>query len=165
MPRGFNHKYRKLFLIAGLVVLLDQATKAMVMAWLPLYHSIPIIPGFFNLTHISNPGGAFGFLAYRSPWVRHTVFLVVSSLAVILIFYFYRKTPASYRWLSAGLALILGGAAGNLIDRFRFGDVVDFLDFFIGNWHWPAFNIADSAVTIGIGIVVVHILFNRIPEA
>jgi signal peptidase II len=164
MPHGFTGKYKRLFWIVGLVVLLDQITKAMVMAWLPLYHSIPVIPGCFNLTHIHNPGGAFGFLAHQSPWIRHSVFLVVSTLAAVLIFYFYRKTPESYRWLGAGFALILGGAAGNLIDRFRFGEVVDFLDFFIGAWHWPAFNVADSAVSIGMAIFVFHLLFHRIPE-
>ena len=160
-----NHnKYLKLAVIAGLVIVLDQITKAVIRNNLTLYHSITVIPGFFNITHILNPGGAFGFMANKSPFLRNLLFILLSSLAVCLIFYLYKNTPKKYSLLSTCFALILGGALGNLIDRIRFGKVVDFLDFYIGSYHWPAFNVADSAITVGIGIYVFHIILKKMPE-
>ena len=159
-----SQKYIKLACIAGSVVLVDQGTKTIVLKTMPLYDSISIIPGFFNLTHIHNPGGAFGFLAGQSSFLRSIFFLFASSLAICLIFYFYKNTPRTHPFLAAGFALILGGAIGNLIDRIRFGKVVDFLDFFIGNLHWPAFNFADSAITVGIAIFILHLLFKNLPQ-
>lgn len=158
------NKYLKLAIIAGLVIILDQITKAIILCSLPLYHSIAIIPGFFSITHIHNPGGAFGFMANQSSVLRSMVFLFFSSLAVCLIFYLYKKTPREYSLLAAGFALILGGAIGNLIDRIRFGKVVDFLDFYVGNLHWPAFNIADSAISMGMIIFVYHFFFKKLPN-
>jgi signal peptidase II len=157
-------KYTKLLLIGGAVVGLDQITKALILNHVGLYQSISVIPGFFNITHIHNPGGAFGFLSGAGSGLRSVVFLLVSSMAVGLIFWFYRKTPDTHPWLAAAFALIFGGAIGNLIDRIRFGKVVDFLDFYVGRWHWPAFNIADSAITVGIAVFVVHLVFKRMPE-
>lgn len=160
---GSYHKYIKLTVIAGIVIIVDQVVKMMILKTMPLYHSIPVIPGFFNITHIQNPGGAFGFLADQSSTLRVFVFLVISSFAVCLIFWFYRSTPETHPTLATGLAMIFGGAIGNLIDRVRFGKVVDFLDFYIGTLHWPAFNVADSAITIGIVIFAFHLLFNKMP--
>ena len=160
----FAPKYLKLLCIAGTIVVADQITKSLVLAHMPLYDSIPLIPGFFNLTHIRNPGGAFGFLANHSSSLRSIVFLLVSLLAAGLIFWFYLKTPPSHSMLAAGFALIFGGAIGNLIDRIRFGEVIDFLDFYIGNLHWPAFNIADSAISVGVVIFLFHLLLKKIPE-
>lgn len=157
-------KYVKLSLISVLVVVFDQITKLLISSKLPLHHSITVIPGFFNITHILNPGGAFGFMANQSSSLRSVLFLVISSLAVCLIFYFYKNTPKTHPWLASGFALVFGGAIGNLIDRFRFGKVVDFLDLYIGSYHWPAFNIADSAIFIGIGIFLFHLLFRKMPE-
>ena len=157
-------KYLRLILIAGLVVVLDQITKLIVLDSLPLFHSIQIIPGFFNLTHIHNPGGAFGFLSDNSSTTQRFVFLFASSLAIVLVLYFYNKTPKSFILLSTGFALVIGGALGNLIDRIRMGKVVDFLDFYIGDLHWPAFNVADSAVSIGMIIFVFHLVFKKLPE-
>jgi len=159
-----QNKYTRLVIVAGLVVLADQISKALILHYLPLHHSIPVIDGLFDITHILNPGGAFGLMADMSAVARTIVFLFISSMAVGLIFYFYHKTPGSYKFLSTGFALIFGGAIGNLIDRFRFGTVVDFLDFYIGNHHWPAFNIADSAITSGIFIFIYHLLFKKMPE-
>lgn len=156
--------YLKLIIIVGLVVLFDQASKLVILKTLPLYHSVTVISGFFDITHVQNPGGAFGFLSSQSPVVRNIIFIVVSSLATCLIFYFYKNTPKTHPLLSAAFALILGGAAGNLIDRVRFGKVVDFLDFYIGNLHWPAFNIADSAISIGMAILLFHMIFKKMPE-
>ena len=103
-------------------------------------------------------------MANLGPTLRSIIFVFISSLAVGLIFYLYKRTPPNFRWLAAAFALIFGGAIGNLIDRIRFGSVVDFLDFYVGNLHWPAFNVADSAISIGIGIFVFHLLFKKMPE-
>ncbi len=157
-------KYGRLALVAGLIVVVDQLTKALILHTLPLYESIGVIPGFFNITHIHNPGGAFGFLADRGPSTRHVFFIVLSSLAICLIFYFYVKTPRTHRLLADSFALILGGAVGNMVDRLRFGTVVDFLDFYIGSLHWPAFNVADSAITVGMLVFMFHFMFNRMPD-
>lgn len=159
----FENKYSKLAFIAGMVLVVDQITKAVILKTMPLYYSITVLPGFFSITHIHNPGGAFGFLADQNPDVRRLVFLVISFLAMCLIFYFYYTTPRSYTTLATGFALIFGGAAGNLIDRIRFGSVVDFLDLYLGSHHWPAFNIADSSISIGMGIFIFHLLFRKMP--
>ena len=159
-----KNKYIKLVVFAGIIVLLDQFTKALIIGHVSFSQTIPVMGGFFNITHIHNPGGAFGLMANLSPTLRSIVFLFISSLAVGLIFYFYKKTPPNYPWLSAAFALIFGGAIGNLIDRLRFGFVIDFLDIYIGNLHWPAFNVADSAISVGIGIFVFHLLFKKMPE-
>ena len=106
----------------------------------------------------------FGFLAGMGSKLRSIIFLFISSIAVGLIFYFYKKTPPTLPWLSAAFALIFGGAIGNLIDRLRFGVVIDFLDFYIGKAHWPAFNIADSAITVGIIVFIIHLVFKKIPD-
>ena len=163
-PQGPGRKILRLAVIAGLIVLLDQFTKALILSSLPLYDSFPVIPGFFNITHVHNPGGAFGLLADQSPLLRKILFLAVSAAASLVVLYFYMKTPRSYGLLAGGFALIFGGAVGNLIDRLRFGIVVDFLSFYIGPYHWPAFNVADSAITVGVIIFAFHILFNRLPE-
>jgi signal peptidase II len=158
-----KNKYIKLVVVAGGIILLDQFTKGLILRYLPFNNSIPVIKGFFNITHIRNPGGAFGLMANLSPILRSIVFLFISSLAVGLIFYFYQKTPAKYSWLAAAFALIFGGAIGNLIDRIRLGMVIDFLDFYVGRLHWPAFNIADSAISIGIGIFLYHLMLKKMP--
>jgi len=157
-------KYIRLAAIAGSIVVSDQIVKAVIKRMIPLYHSITVIPGFFDLTHIQNPGGAFGLLSDQSPVVRVIVFVVLASVAVGVIFYLYCQTDESLPFLAAGLAMIMGGAVGNLIDRIRFGRVVDFLDFHIGTLHYPSFNVADSAVSIGITVFLFHLVFNKIPK-
>jgi signal peptidase II len=158
-----TNKYIKLAIVAGCIVALDQITKAFILQILPLNDSISIVPGLFNLIHIQNPGGAFGFMANHSSGWIHSLFLFFTLLALGLIFYFYRNTPPTHPLLAIGFAFIFGGAIGNLIDRIRFGKVVDFLDFYIVNMHWPAFNVADSAVSVGIVIFLYHILFKKMP--
>ena len=96
--------------------------------------------------------------------VRKLVFFLVSLAAMVLILWFIVKTPPTHRFLAIGFAMIFGGAVGNLIDRIRFGKVVDFLDFYIGRYHWPAFNVADSAISIGIGIFLLHLVLKKLPE-
>lgn len=156
-------KYKKLAVISGLVIIVDQITKILILKNLPLYHSISIIPGFFNITHIHNPGGAFGFMAHQDSSLRNFLFIFLSSCAVCFIIYFYKNAYRTHPFLASGFALILGGAIGNLIDRIRFGKVVDFLDFYVRNYHWPAFNVADSAITVGITVFIFHLLFKKMP--
>ncbi len=161
-PSG--RKYILLILVAGAVRAGDQATKLLVQARIPLYHAIPVIEGFFNLIHIHNPGGAFGFLAGQDPVLRAILFLAATVLAVGLLLVFFHRTPPGHPWLGTAFALILGGALGNLVDRLRMGRVIDFLDVHVGRYHWPAFNLADSAITVGIGIFLVLMLSRRLPE-
>jgi signal peptidase II len=156
--------FTRLALIAGIIVVLDQATKLLVVRYLPMFDAIPIIPGFFSITHIHNPGGAFGVFAGAGAGIRNFFFLGVSFSALFLVSYFYRTTPPTHPFLSGAFALIFSGAVGNLIDRLRLREVIDFLDFYINGWHWPAFNVADSAITIGISICVYHLLFNKMPK-
>lgn len=144
-------------------MILDQITKALVLKYLPLYHSKQVIPGLFSLTHVHNKGGAFSLFAGTDfVWLRYFLFILAPLLAMGLIFYLFKNTSRTDTWLRGGLSLIFGGAIGNLVDRFRFGEVVDFLDFYIGSYHWPVFNIADSAVTIGIGIFALHLITKEV---
>lgn len=156
--------WHRLILVSGCVILFDQISKYVIKLNLDIHDSITVFEKFFNITHILNPGGAFGFFASQSPEVRRFFFLFISSVVTLFILWFYKKCAADFIFLSTGLALIFGGAIGNLIDRFRYGKVLDFLDFYIGSVHWPAFNIADSAISVGMGILVYHIIFKKIPD-
>lgn len=155
---------KRLILVSSIIVAADQASKFFIMSYFALYEQFVVIKNFFNITHVLNPGGAFGFFATQSLGVRRFVFLFLSSLVALFVLWLYNKTAKTHIVLSHGLALIFGGAVGNLIDRFRFGQVVDFLDFYIGTAHWPAFNIADSAISIGMAILIYHVLLNKIPD-
>jgi signal peptidase II len=157
-----SRKKNILFLaIVTLVVLLDQLTKAWILATLRLHEGFPLIDGFFNIVHVRNPGAAFGFLASASPAFRYLFFLGVTVAAILLILHYLRQTGINDRSLVFALALILAGAVGNLIDRIRFGEVVDFLDVYIGTYHWPAFNVADSAITTGAILLALLLLRRR----
>lgn len=158
--------FKKYVIFAGIVIVVtavDQLTKAVVWKMVPLYDSIHVINGFFNLTHIQNPGGAFGFLADQHFALRNLLFLVISLIALGLVFYFYMSTPKTHQLLGFGFALIFGGAVGNLIDRIRMGRVIDFIDIYFRSYHWPAFNIADSAISLGIIIFLAHAVFKKLP--
>jgi signal peptidase II len=149
-------------IIVLLTVIIDQWSKFLVVESLQLYQSVPIVPGLFNLVYVTNSGAAFSLLAdFDSPW-RHYFFLTVGTLAVIGISYTAWKLAPISRVYPWALGLIAGGAIGNLIDRIRVGAVVDFLDFFIGRYHWPAFNVADSAICIGaLTFLVINLLEAR----
>ncbi|MBU2054556.1 MAG: signal peptidase II [Proteobacteria bacterium] len=149
--------------IAAVVVVLDQLTKAWIISTLHVHDSFAVIGGFFNITHVRNPGAAFGFLAGAFPLFRSIFFLAVTAAAIALIIHYLRTTRIKSLPLVFSLALILAGAVGNLIDRVRFGEVVDFLDFHVGAHHWPAFNVADAAITTG-AVVMVAILLRRRKE-
>lgn len=137
----------------------DQLTKAWIVDSLRLYESVTIVPGLFNLVYVTNSGAAFSILAnVDSPW-RHYFFLGIGSLAMVGLSIAYWKLRKVNKYYTLALALIAGGAAGNLIDRIRFGAVIDFLDLYIGRYHWPAFNVADSAICIGAGLFLILNIF------
>jgi signal peptidase II len=160
--RRILRKKNILFLaITVLVVLLDQATKAWIISTMRLYDSFTVIGGFFNITYVRNPGAAFGFLAAAPPMFRYTFFIVVTVAAILLILHYLRISRIEAPSLVSALALILAGAVGNLIDRIRFGEVVDFLDVYLSSYHWPAFNVADSAITVGAAILILVLLQKR----
>ncbi len=134
--------------LTALVVALDQATKQWADAALEYYRPAPVIDGFFNFTLLYNKGAAFSFLSNAGGWQRW-FFTALSLIVSIALFIWLKKLPADKKILAAGLALILGGAIGNLIDRSVYGHVIDFIDMYYQDYHWPAFNIADSAITLG----------------
>jgi signal peptidase II len=138
--------------LAGLTLALDQATKLMVMGSLVAYQDVIPLTGFFNLVHVHNTGAAFSLFADQPGWQRG-FFATVAVIATGVILYLLKKTRGQPLFCGA-LALILGGAVGNLIDRVLYGHVIDFLDFYLGTWHWPAFNVADSAITVGAALLI-----------
>lgn len=140
-------------ILAAIVIALDIWTKALVLARIDLYEAIPVIPSFFQLVHVRNTGAAFGIGANAESQLV-PLLLNLGAIAVFCVVVVYAlRSSVHDRLLQTGLHLILGGAIGNLLDRFRFGYVVDFLDVYIGTHHWPAFNVADSAICIGIGLL------------
>jgi len=148
------------------VLLLDQWTKAAVQAQFPLYRAVPVNEGFFNLIHVRNRGGAFGIFGGERGDFGTFLFVGVSVVAVGVLLYLFLHSKQKDGLLRLSLSLILGGALGNLVDRLRFGEVIDFLDFHVGAYHWPAFNVADSAISIGVALMAFEMLFrqNREPK-
>lgn len=140
------------------VIALDQLTKAMVQARMELHQSIPVVDGFFALTYVRNTGAAFGILAGRMAELRVPFLLAVSVLALGVLLWFVRTLPAQRRALIAACGGVLGGAIGNMIDRGAYGEVIDFLDVYVGAYHWPAFNVADAAITIGVVVLCLDAL-------
>lgn len=143
------------------IVAIDQITKLIVDRTMPLYRSIPVIDGFFDLTYIRNTGAAFGILAGSGATFRLPFLMFFSLLAIGFIILMLRRLPEGETGLIIALTFILGGAIGNLIDRFAHAEVIDFLDFYWGNYHWPAFNIADSFITVGVTITVYYLIKAR----
>lgn len=151
----------QLLLTGSAVVFLDQLSKLLVLAFLPLHSSVVVIPGFFNLVHVRNTGAAFSFLAGDYSIWRQIFFVTVSIVGMAVILYVYKGLERTNRWARVSLALIFGGALGNLIDRLRLGEVIDFLDVYVGPYHWPAFNVADSAISIGAVLLLLFLLRSR----
>ncbi len=153
-----KRKYWVLLIFCVGILLLDQWTKSMVVEKLPLYQRIEVIQGFFNLTHVRNAGGAFGIFGGRRGGAGSLLFVIVSLIAIGAILFLFIRIKEGERTLALSFSLVLSGALGNLIDRLRYGEVVDFLDFHLSDYHWPAFNIADSAICIGIGLLALELL-------
>lgn len=150
MKKPASPRIPLLWLLA--VLLLDQLSKFLVMEWFAMYEVRPVIPGFFNLIYVTNTGAAFGLLAGEQTLARQLFFVGVALAALGFLFYSYRQFRDQGPLFVHAIGLIAGGAAGNLVDRLRFGSVVDFLDFQIGGYHWPAFNVADMAISAGVGL-------------
>ncbi|MFQ5801990.1 MAG: signal peptidase II [Candidatus Methylomirabilales bacterium] len=152
---------RSFYVIAITITVLDQFSKLLVQQMVRLGEIVSVIPSFFNLTYVLNPGAAFGFLARAPAAIRSPFFTAISILAALFIIYYRFRHPRMGLLPSLGLSFILGGAVGNLLDRLRLGMVVDFLDFYYGAYHWPAFNVADSAITVGVALMIVEIFTDR----
>jgi signal peptidase II len=151
------------FLIAALVVVLDRAAKLAVAKNISLHDNIQIIPGFFRLTHVENRGAAFGLFADSPSEWKIAALVLFSIVALAIVSVLLWRNSHSMQSTGIGLALILGGAIGNLWDRLLSGRVVDFLLFYVGQYQWPAFNVADSAIVVGACLLVVEILFGKTP--
>ena len=138
--------------LSALVIIIDQITKRIVDTTMQLYQSIELIP-YFQLTYMRNQGAAFSFLSGAGGWQRW-FFIALAVIASVFICFWLKKLNRSQRWEAIAWSLVLGGALGNLIDRILYGYVIDFLDVYIGDWHWPAFNVADSAITLGVDMLL-----------
>jgi signal peptidase II len=136
--------------IVGGILFLDQVTKTLIAQSLEIGQHIPILAGFFDLTHMRNPGAAFSFLAQAPEWFRQPFFLVATGVAIVALLFFILYAQEEGTLLVVAAASILGGAIGNLIDRLLYGEVIDFLLFYWRDWAWPAFNVADSCITLGV---------------
>lgn len=147
--------------LTGGVILADQLTKLHIMETMRLHESIPVIPNLFSLTYIRNPGAAFGLLAGSSNAFRMVFFGLTSLFALVLLGSILYRMPEG-EWMGRlSVSSILGGAVGNLIDRMRYGEVIDFLDVYVNDYHWPAFNVADSAITVGVVFLVIHFMCEK----
>lgn len=145
--------------LAGLVVILDQATKAIVRARLPLHDSVELIPGFLSFTHVRNTGVAFGLLNGVDFPLKTAVMTMIALTALVAIGVYAVRTAIPRPTTQLGLALVVGGAVGNLIDRITVGYVVDFVDVYWRGWHFWAFNVADAGITIGASLLVLDMIW------
>ncbi len=160
-----NKKYVILSGISALLIALDQITKMYIHTHYQLGDSTPVIPGYFNITYVRNFGAAFGFLAESHPGFRELFFLAMPPVALIVILLILRGVRNDDFPQIAALSAVFGGAIGNYIDRVRFRYVIDFLDFhWQGAYSWPAFNLADSAIVCGVGVLLVLMLFEKKEE-
>ncbi len=144
--------YRIFALTAAIGLLLDQLSKIYIDSTFELHQTLTVVKGFFNITYVRNPGAAFGIFADNA--IRLPFFIGVSLLAGIGILWYVRKIDRQDSWQHFALGLLFSGAIGNLIDRIRMGEVIDFLDVHWRQYHWPAFNIADSAICVGVAILL-----------
>ncbi len=154
-------KYKSVTGWGTLVLVLDQASKLWIQNTFSFWDSIQVIPGMFKLVYVLNRGAAFGFLNNTSGTWQTYFFIAVTALAVVLIFHLVRSVNRRDPFLFNGLGLVLGGAVGNLVDRIRLGHVIDFLDFYWGRYHWPAFNIADVAISIGVLCLIISFYIRK----
>ena len=163
MPYGIWDGSRWRWLgLSGLVILLDQVSKFAAEHWLTPYEPLAVLPSV-NLTLLYNPGAAFSFLAGAGGWQRWLFVALAVAVSAALLVWLWRLRPGE-RLLGLALSLVLGGAVGNLVDRLLHGHVVDFIDLYWRDWHWPAFNVADSAITVGAVLLLVDGLFGARKE-
>ena len=158
-----RNKYLLLFVVSGVLIVMDQYTKFMVTLHVPLNYSVEVMEGLFNLTHIRNSGVAFGLFADQQFEYKAPMFIAISTIAILAILVIFHQNPKEKKLVQAGLILIFSGAIGNLIDRTLHGEVIDFFDFVVNGHHFPAFNIADSCITIGVALMVVDLFSGKLP--
>lgn len=151
-----HNKFTLFSIIAAAILVSDQITKCLVSSKIALNRGFELIPGVLNLVHVRNKGVAFGVFADSSSNFTPLALVAVSIIALVVILWILAVSETDWS-LFLGLSFFFGGTAGNLVDRFRFGEVIDFLDFHIGLYHWPAFNVADSALCIGAGLFFIHL--------
>lgn len=156
-----DKRYKLLLIIAPLVIVSDQWVKLIVDRNMLLYQSIEVLENFFHITYIRNKGAAFGILSGADASLRIPFFLAVSLVAIVVIIYALKTHKGQSPIFPVALSLILGGAIGNMIDRLRMGEVIDFLDVHWYQHHWPAFNIADSAITVGMGFLIFQMITEK----
>jgi signal peptidase II len=161
LSRQMRRKYTLLLITVGAVVLCDQVTKLYVDAVMWPHQSITVIENYFDITYVRNPGGAFGLFAKAGRGIVRPLLLGLTAVAVVILFLMYRSTLPDRLLVRLAFSLIIGGAVGNLIDRLRFDEVIDFLDVHWSHYHWPAFNIADAAITVGVAILCWDLLFGK----
>lgn len=158
---SLRYRYIIALLIGAAIFMADQISKKWVEAAYPLWGGTTVIDGFFNITLVHNHGAVFGLLADQEAAWPKVLFIGATVLAIMLIMYLLHSRIAGRFIVSASLGLILGGAVGNLLDRIETGRVTDFLDLYVGQHHWPAFNVADVSITVGAFILLVAMYFSR----
>jgi signal peptidase II len=144
--------------VALIIAVVDQLTKLAIIEWIPLYDRVPL-NSFINLTHQKNTGAAFSFLADAGGWQRWFFVVLASGVSIVIAIWIWRIRNSGQAILSAGLALVLGGAVGNLIDRILLGHVTDFFQVWFGNWAFPSFNVADAGISVGAALLIIDALF------
>ena len=154
-----KNKYPWVGSIIVIVLVIDQFTKYLVEKRIRMYDVIPVLPGFFNLTHVRNKGAAFSLFSTMPDGFRSAFFITVTLVAVVALGVLIMKTHE--RLLVTAFSLIAGGAVGNVIDRIRFGEVVDFIQWYVKSYYWPSFNVADSAISVGVGLLAIDMLFTK----
>jgi signal peptidase II len=150
-------------LVAATALGLDRWTKALIQQRFGLNESISVIDGFFNITYVRNTGVAFGIFSSISSPAKSLLLSIFTACAAVIVVMYSVRSPVRNRLLQIALSLILGGALGNLFDRLAYGYVVDFLEFYVGSYHWPSFNVADSAISVGVLLLAFEIIRNETP--
>ena len=153
-----NTRFYAWLAVAALVIVADQVTKWAIVEWVGLYEKVPL-NSFINLTHQRNTGAAFSFLANAGGWQRWFFVVLATVVSAVIAVWLWRIRSERQAVLSAGLALVLGGAIGNLIDRVNYGYVTDFIQVWFGNWAYPSFNVADVGISVGAALLIIDALF------
>jgi signal peptidase II len=163
VPSGTSSSFGLWITLSLILVVADQLTKLAIIKWVSLYEKIPL-NGFINITHQRNTGAAFSFLADAGGWQRWAFVVLATAVSGFIALWLWRLRAERQAILSAGLALVLGGAVGNLLDRIRLGYVVDFFQVWIGSWPFPSFNVADAAITVGAALLIIDAMFVSRPK-
>src|SRR4051812_27069995 len=163
MPYKLQGRIPYVFVVLATVIV-DRWTKAWIQREFDLNDSVSVIDGFFNITYVRNTGVAFGIFSSISSPAKSVLLSVFTACAAVVVITFSVRTPAGNRLLQIALSLVLGGALGNLYDRLAYGYVVDFLELYAGSYHWPSFNVADSAISIGVALLAIEIIRNEAPS-